>query len=172
MEVIDYLKIVTNRLENNGFRVHPNVTFRHNNFLHVASSTTFRFSRGGLFNRKVVFSNFGKPNIQILKSFSSDAFRFTNRTYGLLPPRGFGYSTQCFAVAIVDSVKDSVIQAVEKYYPKRHFAASEIIVIFDRKKQNLHYYKTNPQWGALYHEENRSFIEAILIPKVTYRSKI
>jgi hypothetical protein len=166
MEVKDYLKIVTSRLENNGFRVHTNVTFRHNDFLYAASSTTFRFSRGGLFHRKVVVANFGKPDIQTLKSFSSDAFRFTNRTYGLLPPRGFGYSTQCFAVAVVDSVKDSVIKAVEIHDPRRHFAASEIIVIFNRKKQKLHYYKTNPQWGSLYHEENRSFIEAILMPKV------
>jgi hypothetical protein len=162
----DYLTIITNRLVNKDFKQKFNVNFKHYLFPLVASKNMFSFLRGGVFHREIIFSHFNKPDILTLKNFSSVAYRHTNKTYGLLPPRGLGYSTQCFAVAITNQCDGSVIKVVESHNPPKHWAASEVLVIFEQDSQQIHYYKTSPPWGSLYHEDNRSFISNILIPFV------
>ncbi len=42
--------------------------------------------------------------------------------------------------------------------PKKHFAASEMPIIFDLKENKLYYYDENQFWGSIYYKTFKEFI--------------
>jgi hypothetical protein len=160
----DYLATLIDRLRQSGFRVRESIRFRDSAFACCASKThLYRQELVTFIRTTVVVSKLGRADFAKLKAFSAQAFRYTNRTYGLLPPYGLFYATECFAVAIVDSIDSTETVAAIENYRHRHWAAAEILVVFNKNSNKLHY-RTAPYFGLFMNARSKAFIEAMLTP--------
>jgi hypothetical protein len=159
-----YLSNVSNRLVSAGFQIIHNKLFCAYSLSTVASSTKLQVEKFGMTRTVIAFSEFDKPDIYQLKKYSSCVYKYTNKWFGLIPPRGLFFTTECYAVAIVNIIDDQTIETIKKMSPPKHFSSSEILVILNLNNQSLYYYLTNPPWGIVYHDQRREFIKTMLSP--------
>ena len=59
-------------------------------------------------------------------------------------------SVYCFAVCLVKALDESTADSVCSAVPRKHWAAEEIPVVYDRRQGRLCFLEKTPLWGAAY----------------------
>jgi hypothetical protein len=163
-EVTDYLSIVKQRLQADGFKITENVTYKNQTFICVAKRTRWQLEHGGFAEFFFVFAEFPHINKESLQEFSARAFNYSKKFRSIPLPRGLFEGVNCFPVAIVYNVDQVVSETVCSEVPPKHWAAFEMPVIYDLKYKRLYYLEKTPYWGSLYWDHFREMIVTMLSP--------
>ena len=73
-------------------------------------------------------------------------------------PRGLQSGVVSFVLLISLNVDDDAKKFAQER-PEKHFAAFEMPIVFDLKKNELYYYNKTPTLGSIYYKTFRNFIE-------------
>ncbi|MGD9116921.1 MAG: hypothetical protein PVJ61_07095 [Dehalococcoidia bacterium] len=159
-----YLSAITQRLEAEGFIIEKDITFKEQTFDYLAKRTKFEIAKRLFVTTSYVFTRFSSLDISLLRNFSATAFEYARNVRGLPLPFRFFYGVVCYPVAIVDDIDESVAKAIRSQAPPKHFMASEMLVVYSLASGALYYCEITPMWGALYYDQMRMIINAMLSP--------
>jgi hypothetical protein len=160
----EYLKMVTKKLEQRGYRISNNVEYKDQNYIRVAKRTSFELVKFGLVSTFFIFGRFNKPDIDTLWDFSNKSFKCANRMSGIHPPRSLFYGLIVFPMVIVDSIYERTAIFIRHKEPPKHGAATEKLVVFSLEAKTLYYCEGTFNWGSLYADWDRKIIKEMLSP--------
>jgi hypothetical protein len=161
---LQYLLKITEKLEQQNFKIEKNLEYDNQVFEYIAKRRKFEIERFGFCTTFFLFARFKTPNIYLLNDFSTKALRYAKKDNGIHPPRGFFYVLLCFPVAIVDSIDQDTVEQIRNKEPPRHWAASEKLVVYSLETAMLFYCEATFTYGALYYDWDRKIIKEILTP--------
>lgn len=98
-----------------------------------------------------------KISKSVITSFSKSAIEKSIKEQKGLP-RGFQSGLVSFTLLYSSNIDKDAIEWIQQPPPK-HFAAFEIPVLYDLKKDKLYYYSKTPIWGLMYYGFFRKFIQ-------------
>jgi hypothetical protein len=157
-----YLDRVIGRLKSHGYRISGDIKYENQVFKYTARKTIFEAERFGLFTTFFIMTKMGKPDFDLLKEFSSVAFKYARKTRGIFPPPGLFYGMLCFPVVVVDSIDNATIDFIHRTEPPKHWACSEKLAVFSLETKWLHYCTFDFGWGELYYQRDREIIKNML----------
>lgn len=160
----DYLSTVTTRLGEKGYRIQRDVKYSDQVFQYVARRTKHELAWGGRYTTFFLFAHLASADIHSLRDFSTKAFKCASKISGFHAPRGLGYTMVCFPVAITDSVSPDVAEGLRRSEPPKHWAASEMLVVYSLDNSRLYYCEVTPAWGRIYYDDMRRTIEETISP--------
>lgn len=163
-EVTEYLSTVTERLKADGFKITENITYRNQLFRCVAKRTRFQAEFFGFVEYFFIFAELPSLNRASLKEFSSKCFKYAKRYRSIPLPCGLFEGVNCFPVAIVDSVDSTTAEGIRSQDPPKHWASTEMLVVYDISAKQLHYSQRTPAWGSFYWDHFRKIIVTMLSP--------
>ena len=159
----DYLSIVTQRLQNKGFKVAQNIKFRNQVFEYIARRRTFEMIKGW---HETIFVSGRFPSLDFdgIRAFSATSFKYAEKARGIAALAGPVCWLECYPAAMVETLAPQVAEAIRNTDPPKHWNGSEIPVVYSLAQKELYYYQTNPLWGQIYHEIFRQRIRDMLAP--------
>lgn len=162
-----YLAGVVRCLRDEGFGCRENVRHGDYVFRWVAKRTRLELAKFGFSETFFAFAGFDSLDLDSLRAFSANCYRYATKARSISLPRGILESVWCFPVALVDRVDAAVSEAVRNEAPPRHWSSAEMPVIHDVSSGTLHYFEKTPVWGAAYYGGFRKQIGKFLAPKGT-----
>ena len=157
-----WLQRCIDRLSLDGFTISGDVAYSNRLFKVVAHRSRFELTKFGNSETFFVFAEIDLQTPASVRHYSSDAFRYAKQSKHFPLPCGLCESVWCFPVAIVETVVPAVADSVRIEEPVKHWAAAEIPVIYDRKREKLCYFEKTPVWGYAYYAGFRSQIKQYL----------
>ena len=164
MDQNTYLKTVYDKLRRDGFELS-------NDKIHefdVVVAKKFKFTK-----QMNIFAIMGDANNiskDVIENFSKISLDYTLKVLDYLEVKLFvplvgetrtrimEAAVGSFALLVSSNIDEDAKQWVQQR-PKKHFAAFEIPVIFDLKKNEIYHYKKTPIWGAIHYRFFRNFIK-------------
>jgi hypothetical protein len=149
-EVTDYLSIVKQRLQADGFNIIEDITYRNQPLRCVAKRSRLQLEFHGYTEFFFIFAEFPTLEETALREFSSKCFRYAKRYRSNPLPCGLFENVNCFPVAICDTIDKHVVRAIRSDNPPMHMSATEFPVIYNLKTRQLYYFEKTPLWGGWY----------------------
>jgi hypothetical protein len=133
-------------------------------FRAVATRKSFQATKFGMWETFFVFRDYPHVDLDTLGAFMRDAVAYTfgNRRVGL--PRGLGAGMTTYGVSLGSTVDAATAQSVRNEAPPKHWAATEVPVVYEASTNRLHYFERTPMWGAAYYRGFRKQINELLAP--------
>jgi len=97
-----------------------------------------------------------KLDQKTISDFSDACFLASKKNYKGLP-RGVQNGFASFIVIASEDIDVDAIAFAESR-PKKHFAAFDMPVVVDLKKEKIYFYHGKPIWGSIYYRFFREFI--------------
>lgn len=158
MEIFGHDKV--NSIKKNIIKLKFKQVFSDNHEVYV--QRYFSLSKLSYIEVFVMLKMFNGPNLQDLESFSSKCYSLGNDLKKSKLPNGWFSGVECFAVAIVDHLDDSICISIRNEPPPEHFGSCEMLVVVDSRTNNSAFFEKTPSWGAFYWEGRRRLIREIL----------
>jgi hypothetical protein len=159
-----YLSRVIQRLTNEGFECHENVTFSHYFFKFVAKKSKF----GWILGHAEVFFVFGEfPDIDAnsLRAFSTNCIEYAKKTRSSSP---LTTVLVCYPVMIVNSIDRATSEYIRNEAGHFHQAISggflEMPVVYVLNSNTLYYFEKTPFYGWAAWGRLRETIKRLLAP--------
>jgi hypothetical protein len=163
-EVADYLSIVKQRLQADGFNIIEDITYRNQPLRCVAKRSRLQPEFNGFAEFFFIFAEFSTLDETSLREFSSKCFRYAKRYRSNPLPCGLFENVICFPVALCGTTNKHLVKAIRNDNPPMHWSAIEFPVIYDLRTQQLYYFEETPLWGKLYWGYFRAMTIAMLSP--------
>jgi hypothetical protein len=112
----------------------------------------------------MVFRDYQQLDRASLDAFMREAVSFVFQNRRVKLPRGLFTGVTTYGIALAQSVDEETARAVRNETPPKHWAATEIPVVYDARANSLLYFERTPVWGAAYYKGFRKQIEALLSP--------
>lgn len=168
----EYISQVLVQLRSRDFKLNSAIDYKQHIFNVVAKKTQFQIERGGYVITFFIFSQFVASSFELLQKYSASCFSYCRENSGIHPPRGVFFSLVCFPVAIVDKIDTTEIETLQHHEPPKHWAASEMLAVYDMTKREIYCYQETPYWGSLYYDDLRQTINKILNPYISIPPKM
>jgi hypothetical protein len=143
-----FLATVSQRLAADEFEVTPNVSVGGEIAGLWAGRRNFKASMFSTVSTFVVVRLDPAIDAAHFTAFSAACFQAAvERTGGV---RGLGSSGVCFAVTVTPQADPSLVAAVERTAPTKHWSAFEFPVLVDLGASRVSFYRQRVLWGAAY----------------------
>jgi len=158
-----WLQNAMQRLSSHGFKIAQDISDEGQAFKLVAHRSRFELTKCGNSETFFVFAEFDTLSRESLRQFSAKSFRYAKASRNVPLPCGLFEFVSCFAVALVDVLDQATAESVRNEAPIKHWAASEIPVVYERSQKKLCYFEKTPLWGAAYYAGFRNQIQEFLV---------
>ena len=163
-EIEEYLSLVESRLKSNGYKVNYNVKIKDYACKVIASNREFKLEFGGFIDTYYIFHQFETLDFLSFKQFSSTCLKYVIK-HKIIPLKYTPlYNVNCFPVAIVSSITDSVVKSIQNEDPPKHVGSMEMPVVYNYQSQRIYFSEQTPLWGGLYWDYIREIISYMLNP--------
>lgn len=151
MDIKNIVEQIKNNLIKKGYGIQENIDYGDYNFLLVGHLSKFEVSKFGMNDYFVNAGEIKEPTLANIRSFSNQVYGYAGQhKSNKLPPGLFG-GYWVFPVAIVESISESVINAIQNETPPKHWSSAEFPIVLDISSGKLYYFQGTPAWGAAYY---------------------
>ncbi len=157
-----WLQSAAQKLAANSYQALPPEKYQPLNFKYAAHRSRFELSKFGMAENFFTFAEIPNLTPEVLRQYTSAAFKFANANKSSSLPNGFFAATFCFAVAVTMNLHPQLAQYVRDTAPIKHWSAFEMPVVFDLANGGLYYFEKTPLWGAAYYNGFRQEIQTNL----------
>lgn len=148
-----YIDRVSKALVGDGFRC---TTAGVEPYLLVGEKSGFQLTKFGNVDTSVRIALLVEPTPESLAAFSAEAYAAAKATpRGFRMPNGFFNTLFSHAVAVAESVPDSLAAHVAQHLAPKHWSSFESLALFDVSAGRLHVFTGTPLWGAAYFASTR-----------------
>lgn len=158
-----WLQGVSQKLASNGYAALPSQIYEAQNFKYAARRSRFEITKFGMAENFFVFGEISNLTQEILRQYTTAAFKFANDNKTVKLPNGFFAATFCFAVVITSNLDPQLAQYIRETEPVSHWSAFELSIVFDKASGDLVFYEKTPLWGGAYYKGFRKEIQTNLM---------
>ena len=153
---------IKENLKKKGYGIQENIEYGDYKFLLVGHLSKFEVSKFGTNDYFFTVGKVKEPILANIRDLSNQSFGYSGgHRSNPLPPGIFG-GYWVFPIIMVESVSESVSNAIQNEVPPKHWSSAEFPIVVDLTSKKTYYFQGTPIWGAAYYAGFRQLINEIV----------